>query len=117
MEQVGNGVYEAVQKTGGKALIKAKAHQGDGWAYDGLIYCYTGWALKPNVHPNPPNASIARMWMKNKLLSIPQDGPAARSINSRSKSRKPLLWQRPAKGDTDVPGRQPAAATPGFTAP
>jgi hypothetical protein len=57
------------------------------------------------------------MMMKKKLLSIPQDGPAARSMNNRSKSRKPLLWQRPAKGDTAVPGRQPADATAGFIGP
>jgi len=71
----------------------------------------------PKVLPKPPNAIIASIIMKKKLLSIPQDGPAARSMKSRSKSRKPLLWQRPAKGDTAGPGRQPAAATPGLTAP
>ena len=33
------------------------------------------------------NAIIARMMMKKKLLSIPQEGPAARSMNNRSEAR------------------------------
>lgn len=78
---------------------------------------YTGAPLKPKVLPKPPNAIIARMMMKKKLLSIPQEGPAARSMNNRSRSRNPLLWQRPAKGDVAVPGKQPAAATAGLTDP
>jgi len=86
------------------------------WKY--ADYTTTGAAAepaKPKVLPKPPNAIIASMMMKKKLLSIPQDGPAARSMNNRSKSRNPLLWQRLAKGDTAVPGRQPAAATAGLT--
>ena len=78
---------------------------------------YTGVPLKPKVLPKPPNAIIARMMMKKKLLSIPQDGPAARRMNKRSKSRNPFFWQRLAKGDTAVFGRQPAAATAGLTDP
>ena len=78
---------------------------------------YNGALLKPKVLPKPPNAIIASMMIKKKLLSIPQDGPAARSMNNRSKSRKPLLWQRLLKGDTAVPGRQPADATPGLIDP
>ena len=87
------------------------------WKYVNYTTTAAAGPAKPKVLPKPPNAIIASMMIKKKLLSIPQDGPAARSINNRSKSRNPLFWQRPAKGDTAGPGRQPAAATAGLTAP
>jgi hypothetical protein len=45
------------------------------------------------------------MMIKKNLLSIPQDGPAARSMNNKSSSRNPLdpiHPASPATGDTAV---------------
>jgi len=73
-----------------------------------LAYGFYSAPLKPKVLPKPPKAIIASMIMKKKLLSIPQDGPAANSMNRRSRSRKPLLLhlQAVAMGATAVPGLQ-----------